>query len=558
MYPQWTYRRRLTAGSAALSLLTGVFLALAPTAAPAAAPASAPSPLTRDQALAQAKRSHAPVEVSGSTTSNETLTANPDGTLTFRQSVLPVRKLVAGAWKPLDATLAANADGTVSPAVAAGTIVLSGGGGGPLARLGDRGRSVAFGLPVNLPTPTLDGATALYSEVVPDVDLKVTVDEQGGFAEVLVVKSARGAANPMLRKLKLATTGDGVTLAADSVGNVTGRDRLGQVALSAPQARMWDSGPALGAAPIGMAAESSVRGPGAYARRALMATTVDANGITLTPDAAMMAGTGITYPLFIDPSFSWTPMGSAKTGWATVSRGYAGNDYSNSNYWNNSPDTDDQMQVGNSNWTSTGIWSRSLVNFRLDTGVLTGATIHSAVVDTTLQHSWSCNAREVNLYAPADTLAQSNATWNWWNGRNWGGVVDHKNVAAGYTGCTNAVGVSFNVMSTVLSNISARKDTQTYLLAAANESDFAGYKEFANNPTLSVTYNHAPSQPTGMTTSPATSCTANPASAVGDGAVTLYAPVSDPEGNGLGVTFQLWKTSDPATILASSDPNALT
>ena len=281
MPPQWTKRRRGVIGLAALSLLGSALVGLPPDVTAAAAPPARPHPLTRDQALAQAKRTHAPVEVTGSTTANESLMANPDGTLTFRQSVLPVRKLVEGAWKALDATLSVRPDGTVSPAIAAGTVVLSGGGGGPLARLGDQGRSLAFGLPVTLPAPVLSGPTALYRDVLPDVDLRVTVSEQGGFSEVLIVKSAKGAANPLLRQLKLSTTADGVTLSTDAVGNVTGRDRLGQVALSAPQARMWDSGPALGAAPVGMAAESSDRGPGAYARRALLRTTVDASGITL-------------------------------------------------------------------------------------------------------------------------------------------------------------------------------------------------------------------------------------------------------------------------------------
>ncbi|MCW3843134.1 FG-GAP-like repeat-containing protein, partial [Micromonospora yasonensis] len=48
-------------------------------------------------------------------------------------------------------------------------------------------------------------------------------------------------------------------------------------------------------------------------------------------------------------------------------------------------------------------------------------------------------------------------------------------------------------------------------------------------------------------------------STVGDGSVSLYAPVSDPNGGTLGVSFKLWKTSDTAqTAIASSDPNLLT
>jgi hypothetical protein len=53
--------------------------------------------------------------VPGATTATDTLTANPDGTLTLRHSQLPVRKLVNRAWRPLSATLRRGSDGSIAP-----------------------------------------------------------------------------------------------------------------------------------------------------------------------------------------------------------------------------------------------------------------------------------------------------------------------------------------------------------------------------------------------------------------------------------------------------------
>lgn len=566
-------------------ITTGLAVVLAAGSAPAAlavpqmsaAPDTSTVPgvaTTADQAIARARATGEKVDIAGSTTATDTVTANPDGTLTLTRSLKPTRRYTSSGWRPLDATLQRVADGSVAPVLSMGSITLSGGGSGPLVTLGDRGRSVALGLPMSLPAPTLEGPTATYAGVLSGVDLQVTVDRQGGFSEVLVVHDAKAAANPALRSLRLATITDGVRLSGDVVGNIVGHDRRGDVALSAPAPIMWDSTPSgrlvakdrYGVprdAETGRLATSSAHGPGLAARRASIGVQVNADAITLSPQQSMLTDAATVYPVYIDPSFSWSAESGSKTGWATVSRGYQGNDYSDNNYWKNSPDPDDNYQVGNSGWTQPGqIWSRTLINFNINTALLTGATINSATLVMSLVRSANCNDHWVDIFAPSATLTQSNATWDAWESNRvangWGSYIDHKNVAAGYSGCPSAEGVEFNIRNTVVANIAARKDTQTFLLAAENEADTLAYKEFDENVTnLSITYNHAPNTPAGMTTSPATSCGASPADAVGDGQVTLYAPVSDRNNNVLGVTFQLWKSSAPGTILKSSDPNLL-
>ncbi|GAB3137271.1 hypothetical protein GCM10027290_02700 [Micromonospora sonneratiae] len=74
-----------------------------------------------------------------------------------------------------------------------------------------------------------------------------------------------------------------------------------------------------------------------------------------------------------------------------------------------------------------------------------------------------------------------------------------------------------------------------------------------------ATDNQPPDKPTGLTTSPQTFCTAVPPSYAGDGSISLYAPVSDPDTGVLGVEYKLWRTADPTeTAIVSSDPNLLT
>jgi hypothetical protein len=491
--------------------------------------------------------------VSGATTPTDTLAANPNGTLTLNRSQAPVRKLISGVWKNLDASLKANSDGSISPAITSSALRLSGGGNGPLATMTSAGRSLAISLPLTLPTPRLSGTTATYSDVLSGVDLQVTVNIQGGLSEVLIVHDATAAKNPALKTLTLATRTSGVTLTADGAGNIAANDQAGQGVFTAPAPMMWDSTkPAKAAAAVGIdpatgrPVGSTVNGPGEAARTATVTVAATKSGITLTPNQSLLTAPTTTYPVFIDPTFNPT-----KSGWASVSEYYP-----STNYWNNTPDPQGYMQVGNSG----SMWSHTLINFPINVGMLTGATIQSAQLNITETYSFSCSASTVNVYAPSTTLKSNNATWNYWAGVSLGGVVASANVAHGYSSSCPAAGVGFNVLGAINAAVSAKRTTQTFVLTGSSESsDHNSWKEFqTSSPTLSVTYDHAPSTPTGMTTSPVTACTAATPTAVGDGQVSLYAPVSDPDGGSLGVTFELWKTSASGTILKSTDPNLLT
>ncbi|MEV0456975.1 hypothetical protein [Catellatospora methionotrophica] len=561
-----TRARTLAAVTGLATLLTALGTIPAAAAAPAAAPAAtAERPLTADTAVDKARKSGKPVKVDTLTTETDEVTVNPNGTLTLARSLTTQRKRVDGKWRDLDAKLRRNADGSVSPALSESPISFSGGGTGPLARMVRDGKAVSLTMPMALPKPTLSGDTATYAGVLPGVDLQVTATETGGFSQVLVVRDAAAAANPALKTLTMATSAEGLSLATDGTGAISGRDGAGREHLYAPAPIMWDSRAAAtpkvgaksadqGLAPSGTGAPtSSNRGPGRDARKARVAAKVTSAGIALTPDAGLLTGKDVTYPVFIDPTLVWSSAAATRGGWATVTKNYP-----SSPYWNKTPEPNGFMQVGNAGT----IWSHTLIKFDLPLTTLAGATINKASLNMFEVWSYSCQKRDVNLYAYPTTLqlSSSNATWNYWDGQNEGSRIDYKNVAYGNEGmgCNDAA-VGFDVTPEVTANVTANKGSRTFMFAAENEAnDLHGYKEFkVSEAKLLIEYNHKPNKPVGLTTSPTTSCAATPPSTVGDASVTMFAPVSDNNGGNLGVEFQLWKTSTPGTILLASNPETL-
>lgn len=75
--------------------------------------------------------------------------------------------------------------------------MFSGGGVAPFARMTSGGKELAVSWPAPLPAPGLELDTAVYREVLPGVDLRVTAAVQG-FSHVLLVKDRVAAANPAL------------------------------------------------------------------------------------------------------------------------------------------------------------------------------------------------------------------------------------------------------------------------------------------------------------------------------------------------------------------------
>ncbi len=110
------------------------------------------------------------VVVEALTDEHTVVTAQPSGLLKAEISLFPERVLRDGEWLDVDLTLIATDEG-LAPRVGVADVVFSPGGTGPAARLREESAELALSWPGRLPVPVLEGDTATYEGVLPEVDL---------------------------------------------------------------------------------------------------------------------------------------------------------------------------------------------------------------------------------------------------------------------------------------------------------------------------------------------------------------------------------------------------
>ena len=525
----------ITAAMAAPALPASAAASATPakTAPAKTAPTRGRDLLTQGQAQALARKTGKPVLITGATTDDSTLTANPNGTLTLTEQNMPVRKDVNGTWKSLDPTLHRNPDGSVSPAVTTSALTLSGGGTGPLVSLISQGHTLSLSLPEKLPVPALSGATATYANVpAPGIDLQVTADNQGDFTDVLVVKNAAAAHSPALRSFsfRTAVTG-GLTLHADAHGNLTADDRGGHSFFEIPAAEMWDSRtPKAGTVKTGMdpafgrdvdlrdgqPVTSDASSPGEDARTALVGTKFSGGTLTYTPDQSVLVGKGTVYPVYIDPA-----AGGTEEYWAQVDSTWPTQTYPKPN----------PMQVGDQDWQSPTFVARSFVREGVPSLMDGSSTdVESATLYLTDEYAPACDSGQGNFGVQVWYTTAIIGGTDWDNQPTWNTEEDSKSFADGYDSSCPAASEGFTVTGAMTTAAHGSLATVSFGIRASSETDEYGWKQFSDVVTLSTTFDKAPGI-TSLTTSPVTSCTASPPDTVGDGDVTLYAKLSDPLGS---------------------------
>ncbi|WNM36016.1 LamG-like jellyroll fold domain-containing protein [Streptomyces sp. Li-HN-5-11] len=502
---------------------------------------------TTDKALAEAKRTGESVAVASLTGESSDTYATPDGNLEAREYLRPVRARVGGEWKPIDTDLSKTADGMVAAKATTVGLEFSGGGDAPLVRMTKAGRELSLSWPGKLPAPALDGATATYHDVLPDVDLRMGA-QADGFTQLLVVKSAKAAASSELSELRLNIAADGMDVRETGQGGLEAVDTgASRPVFEAPKPVMWDSSTtnkdAQPAAPThtrtaafattaNAAQEHPVQEPAAGESRKLADVGVDvASGgkeLVLTPDAGLLKGKDTQFPLFIDPQW-YSPRAAA---WTMVSK-----------YWASSPqwkfNGEDNAGLGYCGWYYCEPYDTKRLFYQIPTSKFAGKSILSAEFVVRNVWSASCSARSVELWRTKGI--SSSTTWNSENASGfWIKQLASKPFAYGYEGCS-AKDAEFDVKSAVQEAANGHSSTMTFGMRAASETDAYGWKRFSDKAYLRVKYNRPPPQirMPQLTMEYGGTCK-NPSDAPRVRTLgTIYANnVTDPDGDSVAVQFE--------------------
>jgi hypothetical protein len=574
-------RRRTACAALLLAVTTGLGVAPAAHAAVTARAARTASavrhhaalPLSAARAAAKARATGKPVVATALTTPTSRTVAHPNGTMTVSESLLPSRVLRDGAWVSLDPTLH-RVGNVVMPQATVDTVDLSNGGDGPLAILFATGHEYSMTWPNTLPTPILSGSTATYLNVLPGVNLELTVDGQGGVSSVFVVTSASAASNPALQSIGLSTStspGLSLTVNSDDSLSVTAGPQSDPV-ITADPPLMWDSSPvppgtttitdpATGvtlAEPGGDPASSSIDGPGAGALVTTVPVSMSGNTLFLNPPASALTGPSVTYPLYIDPV--WRP-GPIASKWAIV-RDSASTQWMNQN-----------LKAGYCDYAgcAPAYNARSLFQMPIPTNMPAGSQILTSDLD--LYNYWTasngCSPEPLQLWTASGQLKKSVT----WSNASWGSLQEQETFG-GFTGgssvhgcgasngdvvfgnctadCTGSLtGGSRGSLTNVIQSDLGSKNYQAFGLRVPDLGNDMEWRRFyAKDPqqagrvdiTLTLTYDAPPViPPHGMGTNPGGGCHSGAdESKIGDDDVTLLADPSDPVGNPIDTVFDVF------------------
>ncbi|MER6233454.1 LamG-like jellyroll fold domain-containing protein [Streptomyces sp. NPDC001616] len=513
-------------------------------------------------ARAAAKRTGQPVEVLSLRAESSDVFATSDGNLESREYLRPVRARVDGEWKPVDTDLAQAGGGGVAPEVTTVGLTFSGGGDMPLVKMTKAGRELALSWPGELPEPELNGATATYRDVLPDVDLRMQAQEDG-FTQLLVVKTAAAAENEALSKLRLKLAAEGMDVNETQDGGLEAVDKGAQGAVfEAPKPMMWDSstGPAAAVAKdtedlperegrTADAGAASSTEPAAGESGALAPVEVDVavggDELVLTPDTELLRGPDTTYPVFIDPQW-YSPRASS---WTMASK-----------YWASSPqwkfNGESTSGMGYCDWSYCAPHDTKRIFYQIPTSKFAGKSILSA--EFVVRNTWSasCSARSVELWRTKGI--SSSTTWNSQNASGfWIEKLTSSSFAYGYDGCA-AKDAEFNVRSAVQKAANDKASSLTFGLQAASETDGYAWKRFSDKAFLRVKYNLAPTQVkmSQLTMEYGGTCK-RPENAPRVRTLgKVYANnITDPDGDNVAVQFQaMWDTGDGKGAIARWKP----
>ena len=503
-------------------------------------------------ALQLAYRYGRPIEVAGQRSESAQIFAQPNGTLRMRQSATPQRVRRGSGWVPIDVTL--RREGlSVVPTATTLDMTFSGGGSGPMLTIKAGARTMSLSWFRSLPPPVLDGDTAIYQEVLPGVDLRLSASADS-FTQVLVVKTREAARNAELRKLNFGLAANGVAVRQNPAdGFISAVDPTGAVLFVSDSARMWDS-PAPAETTSGKPTTAPAVVPTGTGtppwnpdpRHAeTMPVELTSNALTVTPSASMLTAPDTIFPLYIDPGWN-----GGKEIWTHVSRKSPG-----TSFWTDASSRKN-MRVGQS-WdgASDDDW-RTLFRFTVPKAIR-GSSIKHAWVMTNVYHSADCTPSPLQIWRTNYIANTSPVTWNntkskWWK------RLGQVNATANKHECpkgNDEVKFAQTAVKKEFQDV-ATKNAGTITLAfrAKSESDRYQWKKLVPGSTyLDVEFNHGPGTPSkiGFTPCNTKACTA-PVWTY-DSTPTMSMAVADADGGSLKYVYEVWDSAKKKAVVTSGN-----
>ncbi len=525
------YWRRGVVGTAAVAVCSLLWAGMPAAAAPPEAGPAEAEPVVADDveealsaadgfaAATLARLTGQRVEDLSQRTETQSVYALADGQWQLAAATGPVWVRTGGDgtaeqdWAEANATLVRGTGGTWTPVAHSGDVVLSGeqtaadGGEVVVAELTDPATGVTSVVtwPGDLPEPVVAGPRATYPEVRAGVDM--VVDVTGDGLEQYFVVHERPDAQEVV-DLPLAVTGEGATAEVNASGTVELAAPDGEVAAvvgtpvmwdavhddqrAAPVAQEWDVAgqPVLWAngqdlpasAEAGDAGGDAAEEEPAAGEVAEVPTETKVEGdtavLTMSPQE-FLQDPSVQFPVVVDPTISLSMTFDT----------FVQSDHT----WDNSSET--ELRVGTYNGGTSK--ARSFLN--LSSTAIKGKKITSAELRVWQHHSWSCTAKEWQVWST--TAASSSSRWS--SQPSWNTKWASPTATRGYSSAC-ADGWT-NVPITTLAQAWADSDktTNTIGLRAASETDNFGWKRMnsgnatSGKPTIVVTYNSYPSTPSG-------------------------------------------------------------
>ncbi|MEV4847788.1 DNRLRE domain-containing protein [Micromonospora matsumotoense] len=477
-------------------------------------------------ALTTARLTNKKVRITEMTSETSEFWALPDGRVEAEVHLGPVRlqNKTTGKWRPVDFTLAPQADGSVAAKAHPAGLRLSGAAGvgeHDLVTVGNGEESVSLGWSGRLPAPTLSGSRATYNEVRPGVDLVVEATRTG-FEQFVIVKERSAVAQ--VRNLAVPLRGKGLTVIDDKRGGFELRDAAGKVIGVSPEPMMWDSR---------VHPESGERIRQVRVDKTVTKGRTGRVAVTLTPNERWLTDPATAFPVTIDPTVTLKPSYDAFVESGITSDQSAATELKLGTFDGGTTKARTFMSFWNMDW-------------------LHGKQVQSAKLYLWSHHSWSCTARQWEAWQ----TSYVGSTARWTNQPTWRKLVGTSTQTKGYNASCNEGWVDLPVTTSFadLAN-DLVSGTVNIGLRATSETDNLGWKRFhsmegANDPYVTLTYQTLPTV-TARATVPSAACGANSGASVPYLNTTtpqLRAQITDGEGSPVRGEFEWWTPSAPAPI----------